>query len=147
MIYNFLIVIIILILVILFVVFFVELISKYMGINNGMKEYSVLLPIKDNGKNMNYCLNGCVRGMCNKSSDNSKDNCKYDFQCQYCQDKNTNMFYVDFNNNYERDILPVYEEDEKLNKSQTELLNDSIQRNNKYIDELNNKIKMVNQYT
>ena len=107
-----------------------------------MKQYKVLMPIKGNGKNMNMCLERCVRGVCKKS--NSKKSCKHDFQCQYCQDKSTNMFYVDFNNNLEREIVPPYEESEKLNYSQKSALNESIEKNNKYIDKLNKRIKLIN---
>lgn len=142
MIYKFLIIILVLIIVILFILFFIKIFQNYFNLNDGTKIYDVLLPIKDNGKGMNYCLNGCVRGMCNKTDlDNS---CKYDFQCQYCQDEKTNMFYVDFNNDKEKEIIPIYEEEQNLNKSQTDLLNESIKNNNNYINELNNKIKMMN---
>ena len=121
-------------------------------INTGMKSYSVLTPIKGNGENMNYCLPGCVRGECNKSnivyeeieSEDSLNKCKYDFQCQYCQDKKTNMFYVNFDK--EREILPIYaeEEEHKLTYNQEIRLNNDINKNNKYINELNKKIKLMN---
>jgi hypothetical protein len=104
------------------------------------KEYEVLTPIKGYGINMNYCLNGCIRGTCKKS--NLQNSCKYDFQCNYCQDRKTNMFYVDFNN--EKEIVPLYEEESKLTKNQKDLLNDSIDKNNKYINELNKRIKIMN---
>jgi hypothetical protein len=103
----------------------------------GMKSYQVLTPIKDDGGNMNLCPSGCVRGVCNKGA-----NCKYDFQCQYCQDPSTNMFYVNFD--HSRRILPVYAEEETLNYSEIQLLNRSIDKNNKYIDMLNDRIEMIN---
>lgn len=103
----------------------------------GMKTYQVLTPIKDDGGNMNLCPSGCVRGVCNKGG-----NCNYDFQCQYCQDSNTNMFYVNFNNS--KKILPAYAEEETLNYSEIQMLNKSIDKNNKYIDLLNQRIQMIN---
>jgi hypothetical protein len=100
------------------------------------------MPIKgDSSKDMNYCLDGCVRGACKLSSNNPKS-CKYDFQCEYCQDKDTNMFYVDFNQ--EREILPLYEEQKNLNYSQDQLLNDQIEENNEYIKKLNKQIRIDN---
>ena len=106
---------------------------------NETEEYKVLTPLKGDGKNMNLCPTGCIRGSC---SNKSSDNCKYDFQCQYCQDATTNMFYVEFNK--EREILPLYEEQKNMNLSQITLLNQSINSNNKYIDQINNKLKIIN---
>jgi hypothetical protein len=137
MIYQFLILCLSIIFVIIFIYFFANLINE-----NGMKSYDVLLPIKGDGENMNYCLNGCTRGSCVKN--NSPNSCKYDFQCNYCQDKKTNMFYVDFNNNIEKEIIPIYEE-ENLNLTQKDMLNESIENNNEYIKELNDRIKNLNQ--
>jgi len=125
---------------------------------NGMKEYKVLdtgdakLPLKGNGKNMNNCLPGCIRGVCNKRKNGSEgrvgggNNCKYDFQCQYCQDVKTNMFYVNFDN--EREIVPLYEEEKehKLPLKQKDLLNDEIKKNNEYIHKLNDRIKHIESF-
>jgi len=134
--------IIIIIFVILFVILFIALFAKLVGETNyGFHQYQVInLPLKDKSKDMNYCLPGCVRGSCNPN--NSKNSCKYGFQCQYCQDRKTNMFYVDFND--EREIVPLYEEESKLNYNQKNRLNQSIEKNNEYIQLLNDKIMMMN---
>lgn len=134
--------IIIIIFVILFVILFIAMFAKLVSeVNNGMQQYQVLnLPLKDKSQDMNYCLPGCVRGSCNPN--NSKNSCKYGFQCQYCQDRKTNMFYVDFND--EREIVPLYEEENKLNYKQKNRLNQSIEKNNEYIKLLNDKIKIMN---
>ena len=99
-----------------------------------------MLPLKDNAKNMNLCLPGCVRGTCTQPNKN-KNFCNYDFQCQYCQDKKTNMFYVNFDN--EKEIVPIYEE-KSLNYKETELLNNLIKKDNDYIHLLNKQIKIFN---
>lgn len=134
--------IIIIIFVTLFVILFIALFAKIIGETNyGFHQYQVLnLPLKDKSQDMNYCLPGCIRGSCNPS--NSKNSCKYGFQCQYCQDRKTNMFYVDFND--EREIVPLYEEENKLNYKQKNRLNQSIEKNNEYIKLLNDKIKIMN---
>jgi hypothetical protein len=134
--------ILILIGIILFVIIFIGLIVKFSTIfKDQHTQYQVMMPLKGGAQNMNPCLPGCIRGTCNTSA-KLKNNCKYDFQCQYCQDKKTDMFYVNFDN--EREILPIYEEEGKLNLTQTQLLNKSIDKNNKYIDLLNSKIMMMN---
>lgn len=107
-----------------------------------MHEYQVLTPLKANGENMNLCPKGCIRGDCNETISKKPGNCKYDFQCQYCQDQVTNMFYVEFNK--EREILPLYEEEKHMNFAQQSLLNKSIESNNDYIRQLNNKLKKIN---
>ena len=134
--------IIIIIFVILFVILFITLFAKLVSETNyGFHQYQVLnLPLKDKSQDMNYCLSGCVRGSCNPN--NSKNSCKYGFQCQYCQDRKTDMFYVDFND--EREIVPLYEEESKLNYNQKIKLNQSIEKNNQYIQLLNDKIKILN---
>jgi len=84
------------IIIIVIIYFIILLLSKYSNINvvdSEMHSYYVDTIIKDDGKNMNYCLPGCIRGICNKNKINNS--CKHDYQCQYCQDKVTNMFYVD----------------------------------------------------
>lgn len=103
-----------------------------------IKSYNILTPIHGDGKNMNLCPKGCIRGACNKKM----GGCNYDFQCQYCNDKKTNMFFVDMND--ERQIIPLYEEEEKLNSNQKNKLNESISKNNEYIEILNKKIMMMN---
>jgi hypothetical protein len=133
------------ILLLIMIILIILLLSKYSNLDILESEennvYYVQTPAHADGKNMNYCLSGCVRGTCKKS--NNKNSCKYDFQCQYCQDNKTNMFYVNFDD--ERRIVPLYEEEEGvLNNSQENLLNDSIKENNIYIGQLNNKIKIMN---
>lgn len=136
---------IIILLIIISIVVIIKLFSKF-NINknkkSGLYSYDVLTPIKDNGKNMNYCLNGCVRGSCNRQNKN-KNSCKYDFQCSSCQDKATNMFYVNFNDTLEKEILPVYQE-ENLNYDQAIVLNKEIIKNNEYIDKINERIEIMN---
>lgn len=141
--------IIILLVIILTIIIIIACIAKFGHIDNitdeedGINKYKILTPIKGDGKNMNMCPEGCIRGVCKKN----KKSCKYDFQCQYCQDKKTQMFYVDLNNlnkNYEQKILPIYEEEEKLNPVQKYLLNNEINENNKYINLLNKRIKTIN---
>lgn len=136
---------IIFIVIIIFILIMILLYSKFAHLENiedEMLSYEVLTPIKSNGKNMNYCLEGCVRGTCNTQNNSNKNSCKYDFQCQYCQDKKTNMFYVNFDN--EKNIVPLYEEESILNNDEKNLLNNSIIKNNKYIGQLNNRIKIMN---
>jgi hypothetical protein len=142
---NILFSILVIIIIIIIIVLIISLLSKYSNIDDiddEMHSYNVNTPAKANGKNMNYCLPGCVRGTCKENNNNN--NCKYDFQCQYCQDKDTNMFYVNFDN--ERTIVPLYEEerDDKLNNKQESELNESIKKNNIYINQLNHKIDMLN---
>jgi len=136
---------IIILLIIISIIVIIKLFSKF-NINknkrDGLYSYDVLTPIKGDAKNMNYCLGGCVRGSCD-TQNKSKNSCKYDFQCSYCQDKDTNMFYVNFNNAAKKEILPVYEE-ENLNYDQTTILNKEIIKNNKYIDKINERIEIMN---
>jgi hypothetical protein len=139
LIYTFLILFFIIILIIVIIVI-ISKFSKIDDVESEMHEYTILTPIKDKSTNMNNCLEGCVRGTCNKT--NSKDSCKYDFQCQYCNDLKTSMFYVNYDN--EREIIPVYEEEDKLTNKQKNKLNESIINNNIYIKQLNDKIKMMN---
>ena len=119
----------------------IELCIKY----HAKKEpvyYDVLTPLVDDGKNMKYCLNGCVRGMCNKDIDN-KGGCKYNFQCSYCQDRPTHMFYARFNK--EKSVVPIYDRSKELNNKQKSKLNRRIDENNSYVKLLNTKIDILNQ--
>ena len=112
-------------------------------VNNNQKlnTYTIQqIPKGNSSENMDICKHGCVRGRCkNKDTNNG---CKYDFQCNYCKDKDTDQFYVDLTN-YE-EVQPIYDEQKKLSSSQSEDLNDIIQENNEYIDELNDKIQDYN---
>jgi hypothetical protein len=144
---NILISLLIIILIVGLIFIIIILLSKFSNIDSvydEMHSYKVQTPIKADGKNMNYCLPGCIRGTCEKNNNTKhiRKRCDYDFQCQYCQDRNSNMFYVNFDN--ERDIVPLYEEQNNLNKKEEKLLNDSITKNNIYIDQLNDKIKILN---
>jgi hypothetical protein len=136
MIGKFLLLVLIIIFAIIFIYLF-ALLTKNL-IKEEINEYQVI-DFKDNGDEMNYCLPGCIRGACKKTNDNNS--CKFDFQCEYCQDNKTNMFYVDNTNDIE--ILPLYQE-ESLNIDQQNKLNDLIDDNNKYILDLNKKIKIIN---
>jgi len=97
---------------------------------------------------LDLCKFGCERGVCklkNKNKNHSKNHphlCKYDFQCNYCKDRKTNNFYVDLTN-YE-EVLPDYDLQDELSKTQSESLNDEIKQNNEYIDDLNDKIQEYN---
>jgi hypothetical protein len=113
------------------------LITKFKS-NKPSNEYEIMMPLQGDAKHMNLCPTGCSLGVCKKGS----GQCKYDFQCEYCSDKNTNTFYVEFDN--DREILPLYEEEKKMNNSQKNTLNDMIKTNNDYISELNKKIVMMN---
>lgn len=69
--------------VIIIIIIISEIFIHNKSLEQEMKIYDIHTP-------MNYCPDGCNRGICNKDS----KKCKYDFQCQYCKDKTTNMFYV-----------------------------------------------------
>jgi len=138
---NIIITIIILFSLLIFILIIVLLYSK---INNNIldpsKKVYDIEPAKGNGRNLNMCQPGCIRGICNKT--NKIDSCKYDFQCNMCQDRITNMFYI--NSNKEKYIKPIYEESKNLNYSQTKSLDKEIDKNNIYIKDLNNLIKKLN---
>lgn len=139
--YNIIISMIILFSLLIFIFIIVLLYSK---INNNTlyppKKVYDIEPAKGNGKNLNMCQPGCIRGICNKLKD--INSCKYDFQCNMCQDKTTNMFYINSNN--EKYIKPIYEESKNLNYTQTKLLDKEIDKNNIYIKDLNNIIRELN---
>jgi len=102
-------------------------------------EYDIQTPLQGDAKHMNLCPTGCNRGFCQKG----EGQCKYDFQCEFCADKKTNTFYVEPDDN-KRQILPLYEEEKKMNNSQKNSLNEMIEKNNNYINELNKRIGMMN---
>jgi len=105
------------------------------------KSYEFQLPIKGDGANKNICPKGCIRGVCEKKNGSK---CKHDYNCNYCRDETTNMFYVNSSLQNEDKILPEYEESKKITKSSRDILNEKILANNLYIDNLNNKIKEIN---
>ena len=92
---------------------------------------------------LDVCKKGCTRGVCRTKNLNSKELCKYDFQCNYCKDRNTKNFYVDLTN-YE-EVQPIYSVQEELNNKQRNSLNVEIEENNDYIDDLNDKIRKYNE--
>ncbi len=134
-------------------VFISKLISD--DVNNQIKkEYTISTPVDYPAKNMNDCPTGCLRGICSPEKakkDNNKDSktnqkphCEYDFQCNYCKDPSTNQFYVNFEQNQKRKIVPVYEE-EMLGTIAEKKLNEEIKKNNQYIKKLNAHIKEINE--
>ena len=110
-----------------------------------LKKYSIKMPVKGNGQNMNNCPLGCIRGACNHKNNNNKLShmCTFDYQCQYCNDRKTNMFYVSGDYEYDKEINPKYAEHQK--PSELDNLNNSIKNNNIYINELNTSIKKMNE--
>ncbi len=137
-------IIIILICIILYILF--DLIKEKLREYEKIKEYEIKMPKKGDGKNFLYCPKGCDRGVCKdkKQGENRvKDHCQFDFQCQYCEDRNTHMFYVGGNFENERDILPTYTQP-KIQLSDYEKLNKRIDENNQYIQQLNKNIKKEN---
>ena len=137
--YSFLILLAIIVLIFLLCAL-IKKFSPFNKIDEEMHEYDILTPLKDKGKYMNPCPVGCIRGTCDKKK--NKNNCKYDFQCQYCDDSKTQMFYVNFDE--ERHIVPLYQEEHKLSNNQTDDLNSTIKNNNEYIRKLNISIRKMN---
>lgn len=138
------IVILILIAIILYILF--DLIKEKLKEYETIKEYEIKMPRKGDGKNFLYCPQGCDRGVCKdkKQGDQRiKGHCQFDFECQYCEDRNTHMFYVGGNFENERDILPTYSQP-KIQLSDFEKLNKHIDENNLYVQQLNEKIKKEN---
>ncbi len=110
-----------------------------------LKKYTITMPVKGNGQNMNNCPRGCVRGACkHKNNNNNKLShmCTFDYQCQYCNDRKTNMFYVSGDYENEKEIVPKYAEHQQ--PTELDNLNNSIKNNNVYINELNSAIKKMN---
>jgi hypothetical protein len=98
-------------------------------------EYTIILPHNGPANNMNDCLRGCQRGVClDKSMKSGEKHCKFDFQCQYCRDKDTNMFYTNGNYDNESNIVPEYEDAEQ---NEIVSLNKMIKKNNLYIKDMN----------
>ena len=91
---------------------------------------------------LDVCKLGCTRGVCKTKNSNSKDFCKFDFECNYCKDRNTRNFYVDLTN-YE-EVQPAYSVQKKLSNNQRKSLNNEIEENNEYIDDLNDQIREFN---
>ena len=125
--------------ILVFALLFIYILTLLIKSSSLPKKYNIILPETKNGKNAVSCLPGCVRGRCKNNK--LPNNCKYDFQCDYCEDKDTSLLYVDVNNY--RTIQPLYEE-EGLSSVQKRTLNNEIDDNNKYIQKLNNIIMTVN---
>jgi hypothetical protein len=141
---------------ILFLFVFYILIFKIVPYNKGSKIYNIELPMHADAKNKNLCPPNCIRGRCNllykpQEEDEEEEKqyntkkiskCKYDYQCNYCKDPNTNQFYV--NNYKEKEIINELEKKPHLTPIQKHILNDDINGYNEYIHKLNNKILKVN---
>ena len=134
---NTFLVIIILIIIVMILCYFgyyimTEIVSEE---NKESNEYTVILPHNGPANNMNDCLRGCQRGAClDKSMKSGEKHCKFDFQCQYCRDKDTNMFYTNGNYDNESNIVPEYEDAEQ---NEIVSLNKMIKKNNLYIKDMN----------
>ena len=147
---NNLINIILFILILLLIFFIAKYVSKTVKekelIESESKSYQVITPFKGDGKNFNNCPRGCSLGNCvhkNRGiNDKNSHMCTFDFQCEYCNDRKTKMFYVDGNHENEKNIVPKYAENTK--PSQLENLNKKINDNNNYIQKLNSAIKKMN---
>lgn len=108
-----------------------------------LKKYTITMPVKGNGQNMNNCPIGCVRGACKHNNNNKLSHmCTFDYQCQYCNDRKTNMFYVSGDYENEKEIVPKYAQHQQ--PTELDNLNNTIKNNNIYISELNNTIKKMN---
>jgi glutaredoxin len=131
---NTILVIIILIIIVMVLCYFgYYVMTKIVDKESG--EYTIILPHNGPANNMNDCLRGCQRGGClNKSDKSGEKHCKFDFQCQYCRDKDTNMFYTNGNYDNESNIVPEYEDAEQ---NEIESLNKMIKKNNLYIKDMN----------
>lgn len=137
-----LLVIVLIIIILLYLMYYVTIYTNiFNNTDTKTREYRIT---KGNlaSKDLDLCKRGCVRGVCKTKNSKSKDLCKYDFQCNYCKDRKMNNFYVDLTN-YE-EVLPDYDVQEELSKSQINDLNYEISENNEYIDELNKKIQEYN---
>jgi len=136
--------------VIFFTLIILILLIIYYLINNtnyiykhqkGLKIYNIQSMSRGNdSKNMLKCKKGCIRGICKDK--NLENGCKYDYQCNYCIDENTDKFYVNYTG-YKK-LLPDYELQEELSTHQHSKLNNKIQQNNENINILNKQINKNN---
>ena len=97
-------------------------------------------------KHMKKCPNGCIRGRCDYNK-YCRDHfppypkcCAFDFQCNYCKDVDTGLYYIQ--PGYDDNIENKY--NKQMNESQTEIMNRDIKNNNQYINRINRKIKNIN---
>ncbi len=100
------------------------------------------MPRSGDGKNFLLCPKGCDRSMC-KEKNTKEGHCQYDFQCQYCEDRHTHQFYVGGNYENETKIIPTYEQN-PIREEDISPLNKDIEENNKYVNQLNEKIRQYN---
>lgn len=128
--------------IIFFIIIVIGIIFIFLKPKNNDNKYHIKLPYSENGLNTLNCPAGCNRGRCDFKNQNKKNHCKYDFQCNYCNNKNTNMMYIDPNNN--RKLIPVYEESQNLTKNQKGKLNNSINEYNNDIEKINKTVSYVN---
>lgn len=133
---------------IIFIIIFTFI--SYKIINNNINDKYKQLPFNSyytkKSKNIKKCPHGCVRGRCDYNK-YCKDHfppypkcCAFDFQCNYCKDVDTGMYYIQpgYDDNIE------YKYNKKMNQDQTDLFNDQIRENNKYIRRINKKINKIN---
>ena len=142
-IFNIVIIVLILIAIIFIVYYLINYTDLFYKKETDTREYNIT---KGNlaSPYLDVCKKGCIRGVCQTKNSNSKDFCKFDFECNYCKDRNTKNFYVDLTN-YE-EVQPAYSVQKKLSNDQTKSLNNEIEENNEYIDDLNDKIRNYNNY-
>ena len=81
--------------------------------NNMYKQLPFHAVYVGSGKNMKICPKGCTRGVCDLNK-YCKDHhgpkpkcCAFDFQCNYCKDPKTGLFYLEpgYNPKYKRSII------------------------------------------
>ena len=131
--------------VIVLICFIAYYITKSLKVENVQNPSitKVTPPIQGNGKNMLPCPFGCQRGRCiHKSHNKNSHMCTFDFQCEKCNDRKTNNFYVDGDYEYEKEIHPKYYN--VTEPEEIDILNKDIANNNNYINELNQTIMKMN---
>ena len=142
---NILSILIIVICVIVILYLFFTLLKDKIKEEKEMKKYFILKDYKTgDGTNFLDCPLGCNRGICETKNSKDKKHCQYNFQCQYCEDRNTHQFYVGANFENEQKIIPTYTQPE-VRSEDVFPLNRDIHDNNEYIRQLNKKIKEENE--
>lgn len=136
---------IIVVCVVIILYLFFTLLKNKMKEDKEMKKYFILKEAKTgDGKNFLDCPLGCDRGICKTKDSKNMNHCQYNFQCQYCEDRNTHQFYVGANFENEQKIIPTYSQKE-IRSEDVFPLNKDIQNNNEYIKQLNKKIREGNE--
>lgn len=125
-------------------IIFSILIVQYYYPNNKLNIINFQSIYKDNSKNLKNCPKGCIRGVCsNKSNNNSSQYCKYDFNCNYCNDVDTENYYLDTVSNPK--LTQKYNSiQQELNENNINDINKKIKEQNIYINKLNQQIKKMN---